>query len=314
LIPAGGKGVNKMKERGVKQIVLVVVCAVLGLLSPCAARADEKYAVAINFSRCAITKYKGGPAVDLVIPDTIDGKQVTDIAYKAFYEAQLSGSVTIPDGVTSIGEYAFCNNSITRVNIPESVTTIGRWAFANNQLAGITIPPGVKAIREYTFYNNRLINVDIFSGGVTGIEEYAFSKNRLTGITIPAGIAEIDAMAFSGSVGSAVAAMEGKSGTYIQENGVWYLDGAPIPAFAFLLPSGTVGIRAVDGENGESRRFGKGYLLQPGKHSLEVSFYDGFRASDTVTLIKNFEAGKTYWPVHKFISRNSISFFVNEMD
>jgi hypothetical protein len=43
-------------------------------------------------------------------------------------------SVTIPNGVTSIGNRAFANNQITNVIIPSSVTFIGENAFENNQL------------------------------------------------------------------------------------------------------------------------------------------------------------------------------------
>lgn len=41
-------------------------------------------------------------------------------------------SVTIPDGIASIGDYAFanCGNLVT-INIPESVETIGSHAFAD---------------------------------------------------------------------------------------------------------------------------------------------------------------------------------------
>ena len=47
----------------------------------------------------------------------------------AFYHSKFT-SVTIGDGVTTIGRYAFyiCS-SLTSVTIPDSVTTIGREAF-----------------------------------------------------------------------------------------------------------------------------------------------------------------------------------------
>ena len=52
------------------------------------------------------------------------------------------GDVTIPDGVTSIGEKAFglCA-SLTSVTIPDSVTSIGENAFALcASLTSVTIP------------------------------------------------------------------------------------------------------------------------------------------------------------------------------
>ena len=41
------------------------------------------------------------------------------------------GNVVIPDGVTTIGDYAFWNcSSLASITLPDSVTTIGNWAFS----------------------------------------------------------------------------------------------------------------------------------------------------------------------------------------
>lgn len=55
------------------------------------------------------------------------------------------GDVVIPDGVTSIGDWAFSRyEGLTSVTIPDSVTSIGDWAFCEcASLTNIAIPDSV---------------------------------------------------------------------------------------------------------------------------------------------------------------------------
>ena len=64
-------------------------------------------------------------------------------------------NLKIPEGVTTIGSYAFssCTN-LASVTIPDGVTTIGGNAFSNcTNLASVTIPDGVTTIGSYAFSN-----------------------------------------------------------------------------------------------------------------------------------------------------------------
>jgi len=60
--------------------------------------------------------------------------------------------VTIENGVTSIGEYAFSNCWIQYfISIPNSITKIGRRAFADSGLPSITLPVNITNIGEGAF-------------------------------------------------------------------------------------------------------------------------------------------------------------------
>ena len=98
-------------------------------------------------------------------------------------------SYIIPDGVTSVGGYAFekCE-ALTAVTIPVSVTSIGINAFSYCEaLTAVTIPDGVTEIQNYTFaYCYSLKSVTIGSG-VTSIGKKAFYVcNEITEMTVAA--------------------------------------------------------------------------------------------------------------------------------
>jgi hypothetical protein len=95
-----------------------------------------------------ITEYIGSKK-DVRIPPTIQGLPVTGISKNVFYPRSNLTSVTIPDGVISIGAWAFnyCTNLIS-VTIPGSVTSIGSYAFYGcKSLTGVTIPSSVTSVR-----------------------------------------------------------------------------------------------------------------------------------------------------------------------
>ena len=91
----------------------------------------------------------------LTISGTGDMKDWTPASSAPWYSSYGSKitSVTIEDGVTYIGNYAFRNcKSLTSIVIPESVTSIGNYAFFGcSNLRSIVIPEGVTTIGEDAF-------------------------------------------------------------------------------------------------------------------------------------------------------------------
>ena len=117
---------------------------------------------------------------ELIIPATIKGKSVTNIAVNAFRDCAGLTGITIPDSVTSIGGSAFNGcTSLTSIIIPDGVTKIASGAFFKcSSLTSITIP-------------------DI-GFGVTDIGFAAFfGCTSLTSITIPDSVTRIGTLAFN---------------------------------------------------------------------------------------------------------------------
>ncbi len=80
---------------------------------------------------------------------------VTSIGEEAFYGNTFVQSITIPEGVTHIGMYAFqyCT-SLTSVTMPDSLISIGGTAFASCEaLESIDIPASVELMGAYAFTN-----------------------------------------------------------------------------------------------------------------------------------------------------------------
>ena len=99
-------------------------------------------------------------------------------------------SVTLPDGVTTIGEAAFQSCPVlASINIPSTVTSIGDHAFWNcPALTNITIPNGVTTIQYSTFEDDTgLASINI-PASVTSIGAAALQGcTGLTAITVSAG-------------------------------------------------------------------------------------------------------------------------------
>lgn len=135
-----------------------------------------------------IIEYKG-TATSINIPDTVTYQssdfKVTGIRTSAFQAKDLI-SVTIPNGVTSIGGFAFAENDLTSVTIPNGVGIIGAGAFQANDLTKVTIPGSVTDIGGAAFTNNPdLVTVVLERTNPPSIEESTFENRNRIDVVIP---------------------------------------------------------------------------------------------------------------------------------
>ena len=199
------------------------------LARPAAVQAQFTYTT--NNGTITITGYTG-PGGDVTIPDTINGLPVTAIGGNyssgywagAFYQRTSLTSVTIPNSVTSIGEYAFYEcTSLTSVTIPNSVTSIEYAAFSGCALTSITIPNSITSIADTTFAGCYSLTNLTIPTSVTNIGFDAFSAcPSLTSVAIPSSVTSIGGYAFSGCGSLSAITVDALNPAYSSVDGVLF--------------------------------------------------------------------------------------------
>jgi len=139
-----------------------------------------------------------GEDTDIIIPTAIDGKNVTAIGTKVFWNHSAIRSIVIPEGVVTIGPSAFSGcTALGGIEIPNSVISIGDSAFANcSSLESVVLSEKLDCIEEYMFSNCIGLQTIKLPSGVESIGSMAFNNCGLTQIDIPDGVTNIGGGAF----------------------------------------------------------------------------------------------------------------------
>jgi len=138
-----------------------------------------------------------------------DGVESVD----SFYMCHSISSVTLPDSVTTIGNFTFHDcDYMNTVNVPASVSSIGFGAFSMlgrltninvhkdnqhfSQIDGVLFDKEGKTLLRYACGKGSRYTIP---DGVEAIGEYAFAECRnLESVTIPDGVTTIEDGAFAG--------------------------------------------------------------------------------------------------------------------
>lgn len=106
------------------------------------------------------------------LSDVKMGNGVTHIGNSAFYECRSLTNIVLPDSLNYIGGSAFAYTNLKSIDIPDGVTTIGYYAFEHcYNLTSIVIPDSVTSIGYYAFYGCTSLT-DVY---YTGTEEQWYS-------------------------------------------------------------------------------------------------------------------------------------------
>ena len=137
----------------------------------------------------------------LVIPETIEKRTVGSIVDYAFKECDELNYISIPSGVTTIGESAFykCEN-LAGVVLHENLESIGKNAFAYcDSLYSIRLPDSLTSLGEAAFYScDALFRVELGANLTSiGNETFLNCANLYT-VHIGGALTEVGKKAFKG--------------------------------------------------------------------------------------------------------------------
>ena len=106
-------------------------------------------------------------------------------------------TVKLPEGLLSIGNYAFENSDIDDIELPSTLQSIGNNAFYNSKIRSAYIPEGVTSVGKYAFQNCYFLENATYPATAQIIPQYCFYNcSELRSFAIPEGITSVGQRAF----------------------------------------------------------------------------------------------------------------------
>ncbi len=164
----------------------------------------------VTGNKRALTEY--------VIPATYSAEEggeelpVTAIADGAFYQCTALRKITLPDGLKTIGNYAFGLSGLSEITIPDGVETIGYSAFGMcSFIKTVTVPASVTSLgdrafkgcseleRAEVYANITDLKAGTFANSVASTGGDVFTNSALTELVLSASITKISDSALAGN-------------------------------------------------------------------------------------------------------------------
>ena len=123
----------------------------------------------------------------ITIPD-----QITEIGDYAFYGNPTLKTVNFHAGITRIGMGAFYETLLTRVSIPNPDCEIGNSCFSNSQVSSISLPQGMKKLGRHVFFYCTNLTSLTLPEGMEEIGMMCFASCSLTSVNLPSTMVKLD--------------------------------------------------------------------------------------------------------------------------
>lgn len=133
------------------------------------------------------------------LTNVVFGTGTKSVPWGIFDYCTALASVTLPEGLVSIGSIAFRGcSSLVSVDFPSTLATIGERAFDECKgLASVTLPDSVTSIGNYTFRKCSALTNAVVGTGVAALPAGLFeSCSSLSSVTLSPGLSSIGSTAF----------------------------------------------------------------------------------------------------------------------
>lgn len=215
--------------------LLLSVCFSMGAITASAESeevytfGDVKYRL-LNDGTATIVGVSDATLTEITIPSVVDGYEVSEISRLAFRRNRVLQSVTVEEGIRSIGFQAFYEcTSLKDISLPDSLRDIALSVFEgtpcysdsakwengiiyignhliksnntqyNTTLLEYTVKEGTISIAKNAFENNRKLEKVVLPDSLKAIGEGAFSQCKALRVAdLPAGLEFLGWSAFNG--------------------------------------------------------------------------------------------------------------------
>jgi hypothetical protein len=238
----------------------------------------------------------------------VNNSELAIIGGRAFENCTKLTGLNLPAALITISDYAFsgCTELTGTLTLPENVSSIGAYAFAkddaynsSSKLVGVVFPNSLRTIGANAFkYSKSLESINL-PEGLTGIGEYAFNScSRLkSAVRIPAGISTVAAHTFGND---SILYLELHAN--VSALGNWAFANNPFDSVRVYSPT-PIAFSTAAAENpfyGVNSTLTKSPLLVPeGSYSsyLNANVWKDFEFGDDVLYWMGYDYGNRDWRI-----------------